>query len=261
MTLGAVSPLLISLLMFTSLALIACRTSDLPLSVTAEYEAVATELDRLRATATVARARLQITLDFAGTRVAQIEQSGAFLRSNLLALGTDSEFIAANLRNLLETPQTVVVSNAESPTSIRSTEAIDPGDAFVATYTATDPPRAEVTPGLRPRLDSVVLSSGVNSDDCPVNINPLFTPESPEIYVVAKAYNIPSGATLTSIWQHRDQEVVSHSFQTEYAINDNCIWFFIDQTDTTFTAGRWAVQISLEGSALSPLLPFEIVEG
>ena len=155
MALGAVSPLLISLLMFTSLALIACRTSDLPLSVTAEYEAVATELDRLRATATVARARLQITLDFAGTRVAQIEQSGAFLRSNLLALGTDSEFIAANLRNLLETPQTVVVSGTESPASVRATEAIDPGDAFVATPSASGPPRAEVTPGLRPRLDSV----------------------------------------------------------------------------------------------------------
>jgi len=91
-------PLAIVLLLFTSSALVACRTSDLPLTATAEYEAAATQLDQLRSTATVARARLQITLDFAGTRVAQIEQSGAFLRSNLSALGTDSDFIDANLR-------------------------------------------------------------------------------------------------------------------------------------------------------------------
>ena len=248
-------------LLFTSSALVACRTSDLPLTATAEHEAAATQLDRLRATATVARARLQITLDFAGTRVAQIEQSGAFLRSNLSALGTDSDFIDANLRQLGDQPQVVAVeSRGEAAAVGGASPAIDPNDALSAAHTATRPAGVAAPPDLHPRLDNLVLSSGVNSEDCPVDINPLFTPDSTEIYVVARAYDIPAGATLSSSWRHRDQEVVSHSFRTEHLIDDNCIWFFIDQTDTTFTAGRWSVQISLEGSALSPLLPFEIIE-
>ena len=253
--------LAIFLLLVSSSALAACRTSDLPLTATAEYEAAATQLERLRATATVARARLQITLDSAGTRVAQIEQSGAFLRSNLSALGTDSDFIDANLRQLGDQPQAVTVELRVEAAAVGDASATpDLSDAILAAHTATPPARVEATPDFQPRLDNLVLSSGVNSEDCPVDINPLFTPESAEIYVVAKAYNIPADATLSSSWRHRDQEVVSHSFRTEHLIDDNCIWFFIDQTDTTFTAGRWSVQLSLDGSALSPLLPFEIVE-
>ncbi len=254
-------PLAIVFLLFTCSALVACRTSDLPLTATAEYEAAATQLDRLRATATVARARLQITLDFAGTRVAQIEQSGAFLRSNLSALGTDSDFIDANLRQLGDQPQVAAVELREGATAVSGASvAMDPNDALSGAHTATRPASVEVTPDSHPRLDNLVLSSGVNNEDCPVDINPPFTPDSTEIYVVARAYDIPADATLSSSWRHRDQEVVSHSFRTEHFIDDNCIWFFIDQTDTTFTAGRWSVQISLEGSALSPLLPFEIIE-
>ena len=231
------------------------------MTATAEYEAAATQLDRLRTTATVARARLQITLDFAGTRVAQIEQSGAFLRSNLSALGTDADFIDANLRRLRDQPQIVAVESREESVAVGSAStAIDLNEALSAAHTATPPAGVAVTADLHPRLDDLVLSSGVNSEDCQVDINPLFTPDSTEIYVVARAYDIPSGATLSSSWRHRDLEVVSHSFRTEHLIDDNCIWFFIDQTDTAFTAGRWSVQISLDGSALSPLLPFEIVE-
>ena len=258
--LGPELPLAIVLILFTSSALVACQTSDLPLTATAEYEAAATQLDRLRSTATVARARLQITLDFAGTRLAQIEQSGAFLRSNLSALGTDSDFIDANLRQLGDQPQVVVVELREETAAVAATSvAIDPNEALSAADTTTPPARVGATPDSQPRLDNLVLSSGVNSDDCPIDVNPLFTPDSTEIYIVARAYDIPAGATLSSSWRHREQELVSHSFQTEHLIDDNCIWFFIDQTDTVFTAGRWSVQISLDGSALSPLLPFEIV--
>ncbi|MCY4021177.1 MAG: hypothetical protein OXG39_17355 [Chloroflexi bacterium] len=260
---------MISLLLFTGTTLVACRASDLPLTATAEYEAAATQLGQLRTTATVARARLQITLDFAGTRVSQIEQSGAFLRSNLSALGTDAAFIDANLRQLRDQPQVVAVESREETAAVGgASPAIDLDDALSAAVTVSPPARVEVTPPTSveatpdslPRLDNLVLSSGVNSEDCQIDVNPLFTPDSTVIYVVARAYDIPAGATLSSSWRHRDQELVSHSFQTEHLIDDNCIWFFIDQTDTAFTAGRWAVQISLDGSALSPLLPFEVVE-
>lgn len=251
------SPLAIILLLISSAALVACQTLDLPSTATAEHQAAATQLDQLRITATVARARLQTTLDFAGTRVAQIEQSGAFLRSNLSALGTDSAFIDANLLQLRDRPPlTAVQALEEAATSA----TIEPIVLRSAAHTATRPAGIEASPRAGPRLDNLVLSSGVDSEDCQIDVNPLFTPDSTEIYVVARAYDIPSGATLSSSWRYRGQEVVSHSFRTEHDIDDNCIWFYIDQTDIAFTAGRWAVEILLDGSALSPLLPFEIVD-
>ncbi len=256
---GPRSPLAIVLLLFATPALVACRTADLPLTATAEYEAAATQLDQIHTTATVARARLQITLDFAGTRVAQIEQSGAFLRSNLSALGTDSDFIDANLSQLADAPQATVAARAEATAALGAGATAEP-DAVLSPPTATPSPSAEPAAGPRPRLEDLVLSSGVNRDDCPVDINPVFSPSSSEIYVVARAFDIPVGATFSSSWRFRDQELASHSFITERSIDDNCIWFYIDQTDVVFTAGPWTVQISLDGNALTPLLPFEIVD-
>ena len=230
------------------------------MTATAEYDSVATQFDRIHTTATVARARLQITLDFAGTRVAQIEQSGAFLRSNLSALGTDSDFIDANLSQLADAPQATVAARAEA-TIVLGASATAEADAVLSPPATTPPPSsAEPAAGPRPRLEDLVLASGVNSEDCPIDVNPVFSPSSSEIYVVARAFDIPVGATFSSSWRFRDQELAAHSFTTERSIDDNCIWFYIDQTDVVFTTGPWTVQISLDGSALTPLLPFEIVD-
>ena len=105
----------------------------------------------------------------------------------------------------------------------------------------------------------MILASGVDAEDCALDINPLFTPESAAIYIVARAFNIPAGANLSSIWQRQGTEVAQLSFQTEFAINNNCIWFFIDQSDTPFLAGAWSVEIRLDGEALMSPLPFRVV--
>ncbi len=257
--LGPRSQLAIVLLLFAAPALVACRTADQSLTATADFHAAATQLKQIHSTATVARARLQTTLDFVGTRVAQIEQSGAFLRSNLSALGTDSAFIDASLRQLRDSPPELGAAQAEATSTAAASAALEPDVAAAQPLTASPPPPS-AAPALGPRLEEPVLTSGVNSQDCPIDINPVFNPASTAIYVVARAFEIPAGATFSSSWRYRGEEVAAHSFTTENSINDNCIWFYIDQTDVVFTAGRWTVQISLDSRALIPLLPFEIVD-
>ena len=146
---------------------------------------------------------MQTTLDHAGTRVAQATEAGVFLRNSLIKLGTDSTVIAENL-SLIRILSTVV-----PPTR-------SPGDRAgvdVQTAPPTPVPRAIVTPPVvtpqptatksGPRLQDVVMSSGVNNLDCAIDVNPRFTPDFVAIYVVARAYSVPAGATITSNWQRR----------------------------------------------------------
>ena len=87
-------------LLFIAWLASACVASAEQLNATAEAEKAATRISQLRQTATVARARLAITLDYAGTRVDQVADANAFLRANLVSLGTDSAFIDAQLRRV-----------------------------------------------------------------------------------------------------------------------------------------------------------------
>ena len=255
-----------AVLVFLAVALIsiaalltACGPSELQLGATSAYEIAETDINQLRTTATVARARLQITLDFVGTRVMQVEQANQFLRSSLMDLGTESAFIDANLSQLQLQPTPTQRQGLASVTGATATPS--------ALLAGSNDQRAQVaaatavanTPDNRPRLGNVILASGVDAEDCALDINPLFTPESSAIYIVARAFNIPAGANLSSIWQRQGTEVAQLSFPTEFAINNNCIWFFIDQSDTPFLAGAWSVEIRLDGEALMSPLPFRVV--
>ena len=249
------------LLVLSAMAISSCGTSELHLSATAGYETATGGLDSLRASATVARARMQITLDFAGTRVSQVEQARSFLRSNLSALGTEIPFIDANLSQLQWLPSPVTASGSSKPTGAKATPRTLTNLADEATPAARISQSVIVTPATRARTQGIVLASDVADDDCAVDINPRFTPDSQKIYVVARAFDIPAGAELSASWQRQGTEVVLLSFEPEYAIDDNCIWFFIDQSDTPFYVGSWAVQIRSNGEAISPLVVFQIVGG
>ena len=248
-------------IVIVSTTLPGCGPSEDQVRATLEQQAAQTTVGNLRATATVSRARMQITLDFVGTRVMQAEQAGSFLRANLIALGTEGAHIDADLRRLQLAP-----SPSPLPTSAIASGAPDFAIATAPARTdsrpiVTPPATALVTPDDIPRLDEIVLASGVGRDDCAIDINPVFTPQSEVIYIVARAFNIPSGVRLSSSWQRQGAEVVRHAFQTEFPIHDNCIWFFIDQSDTPFNAGNWAVDIRLEDEPLMPVLPFQVVDG
>ncbi|MDE2636881.1 MAG: hypothetical protein OXI30_10995 [Chloroflexota bacterium] len=242
-----------------ALTLSACRSSEPQQTVTAVYAEALSSIEMLRVTATVARARIQTTLDYAGTRVAQADAAGAFLASNLISLGTESAYIEQNLQQVEE-------FNTLSPPNPAANE---PAHSVTAQAPRTQAPIAIVTPPAvtppptttqqGPRLENISMASGVNEFDCAIDVNPRFTPASTAIYVVGRAFAIPAGATITSSWRRAGTEVVSFSFQREHEINDNCIWFFIDQSDAPFTVGFWSVDISVNEQPVTSPVAFQIV--
>ncbi|MCY3834465.1 MAG: hypothetical protein OXG85_15745 [Chloroflexi bacterium] len=239
--------------------LAACQSTDPQLTATAVYIEAQSEIESLSSTATVARARMQTTLDHAATRVERAEEAGRFLRSNLINLGTDTGFIDDSLRQLeavsTQSPPTIGARANTAPAADRVSPTITP-------ITIVTPPAAtsaETSSVDGPRLENIVMASGVDSNDCAIDANPRFTPQSAAIYVVGRAFNIPAGASIRSIWRRSGLEVVRFSFNREYQINDSCIWFFIDQTDTPFTPGSWSVEILVEGAPVSSPLAFQIV--
>ena len=104
------------------------------------------------------------------------------------------------------------------------------------------------------------MATGVDSNDCAIDANPRFTPQSSAIYVVGRAFNIPARANISSIWRRSGVEVVSFSFNRDHQINDSCIWFFIDQSDTPFSPGSWSVELLVDGAPVSSPLAFQIVD-
>lgn len=240
--------------------LTACRSNEPQQTVTAVYQEAVADIAALRATATVARARVQTTLDYAGTRVGQAESARAFLASNLISLGTEAAYIEENLAQLEELAIPVSPGTPAAQTSGDVTvEALPPtqGPGTIVTPPAVTPAPTATESG--PRLENITMASGVNEFECARDVNPRFTPASTAIYVVGRAFRIPAGATISSTWRRAGVDVVSFSFHREHEINDNCIWFYIDQTDTPFTVGSWSVEISVDGAPLSTPVAFQIV--
>jgi len=250
----------VSLFLFCLAAfLAACQSTEPQLTATAVYIEAQAAIESLRSTATVARARMQTTLDHAATRVARAEEAGKFLRSNLINLGTDTSFIDDSLQQLeaiaTQRPSTIAANPNAPPADDRVPPTITPITVVTPPVETHSPP----SPLDGPRLENIVMATGVDSNDCAIDVNPRFTPQSTAIYVVGRAFNIPAGASISSIWLRSGLEVVSFSFHREYEINDSCIWFFIDQSDTPFSPGNWSVELRVDGAPVSSPLAFQIV--
>ncbi len=237
------------------LILPACRSSAPELTATVAHEQARAGIETLRGTATVVRARMKTTLEHAVTRVAQAQEAGEFLRFSLINLGFESDAIETSIGQLQQsafeispTALAVPADSAITPATPPTAAALNEGAALAT------------APAVGPRLSNIVMASGVREDDCAADVNPRFTLASSEIYVVAEAHDIPAGATISSSWQSRGEEVASFSFQPDYAINGNCIWFYIDQTDTAFVAGAWSVEIAVDGQSIAPPIAFQIVD-
>ena len=238
----------------------ACSSSEPQQTSTAVYEQALANIADARATATIAHARIQTTLDYAGTRVQQADSARTFLASNLISLGTESAFIDANIQQLDQ----ISTAKREPPAARTAGPAAAAASRTLAPDLVVTPPALTPAPAAAasgPRLEKVAMASGVNEFDCARDINPRFTPASTEIYVVGRAFDIPAGATISSTWRRAGLEVVSFSFVRDHDINDSCIWFFIDQTDTPFIADFWSVEIMVDGLPLASPVAFQIVDG
>ena len=248
-------------LLAVALALSACASSAPQLTATVIYERARADVESLRASATVARARMKTTLEYAAARMAQAEDAGEFLQFSLIGLGTEASYIGTQVSQIESAPTPILLS---TPTAERQADfsAVTPVSRVTQAPTpvgtrllVTSPPQATATGA---RLDNIVMASGVNQSDCAVDVNPVFTPASSEIYVVAEAHNIASGSEISSRWHRRGVEVAYFSFEAENAIDDSCIWFFIDQTDTAFVAGAWSVELRVDNIPLSSPVAFQV---
>jgi len=248
-----------ALLVLIVFALTACGASAAQLTAIAGHEAAGTQIAILRLEATIAQARMRTTQDFALTRVAEVEGDGKFLSATLVALGTAADFVETQSSGIAAfTPQPaapIAANNLTAP------NAAAPQTRLTATMAQTAASvRDAAARGSGPRLEDIVLASGIDETACAIDRNPRLTPASAEIYVVARAYSIPIGAALSASWRQRGRNVFFYSFQAENPIDDSCIWFSIDQSDAAFVTGTWSVELRLDDSLLAPPLPFQIVE-
>jgi hypothetical protein len=102
-----------------------------------------------------------------------------------------------------------------------------------------------------------MMAADVGNDDCALNPTNTFTTDTAEIYIVARGVNIPPGTNIAARFSISGQEI-RHDFTPDFTIENNCVWFFIDQNDLPFTAGTWSVQLELNNSPVSAPIPFTI---
>jgi hypothetical protein len=234
----------LGILVVTGLLLIGCqRQSEVELTLVAQNLALETQIVAVRETATVDAERLQITMEYMGTLVGRAEEQRALLQATLVARGTSP----ANLENV-------------DPALVTPLATPDPGAANNALPLVTVAPEGTPTeiPDV-PTLVDVVMAAGVGSNDCAVNPTNEFTTATAEIYIVATAVNIAPGTNIAARFSVAGQEI-RHDFTPDFEIDGNCVWFFIDQTDATFTAGTWSVQLELDGTPVTSPIAFTITE-
>lgn len=219
------------------------RQSQVELTLVATNVSLNTQIAALRETATVQADRILVTVEYMGTLVRQAEDQNSFLRATLAARGVDTSGVGSVDPSQV-TPIAPANNNAPpaaTPEATGETQSLNP---------------AEI---VGPALTNIVMAEGVGSDDCALGAASSFSSGAERIYVVATAFNIEPGMTLVSRWQVAGVEVV-HDFTPDFTIDDNCIWFFIDQTDAEFMPGNWNVQLEINGAISGSPVQFSIAE-
>lgn len=235
------------LIILIALVVTACqRQNEVELTLVAQNLSLETQIAAIRETATVDAERIQITVDYMGTLVGRVEEQRFQMEATLSA------------RNI---PADGNLNNADPLTTPFPTPG-GPVENTVEGTPATPLPEQAVTPtevATEPMLQNIVMSSSVGSDDCANGVTSSFTTDTVEIYVVANAINIPAGTNIAARFSVAGQEI-RHDFTPDFNIDNNCVWFFIDQTDLTFQAGNWSVQLELNGEPVGGVVPFTITE-
>ncbi|HEX2907185.1 MAG TPA: hypothetical protein VHO69_10020 [Phototrophicaceae bacterium] len=54
--------------------------------------------------------------------------------------------------------------------------------------------------------------------------------------------------------------MIVYDFTPDFVIEQNCIWFYIDSSDTDFTPGNWTVQLEMNGQVVGEPVAFTIAE-
>ena len=220
-----------------------------------ERDLAATQIVNIIETATVQAARIQTTLDYAGTSVSLLATQSQFLQATVVGQGIPESAIA-DLR------QSIVQSEFLPPTPTPEGETVRAPLAITPFAPATPAP-ATPTPAPQdpnaPRLENVVTALGVGRDDCAVNVTDRFPRSTTAIYVVATAVNIPANTRLSSRWLRDGVTRAEFDFTPDFNIARACIWFFADPRDFAFEGGTWTIALEING-APTATVTFTIVD-
>lgn len=245
----------VSLMMFLS----GCTSQGMSLTLAAEHHVQGTQFYDVQMTASVQTGRFQSTQDYYTTQVAFVATQSQFLKATLITRGTPAEVLAAYQQELeaglaalpTRTPRaTPTFAPLIPPTPLLVVPASDP--SIPANGGITPNPEAAFTvapPTSGPRLTNLTASSVVGDDDCAQNATNTFSTSTPEIYIVANAYEITPGMMLASQWDISGQQR-TYEFVPDFDINGACIWFYMDQSEFAFQPGSASVSLSVNGTAM-----------
>lgn len=219
-------------------------TSNAELTLVAQNVALGTQIADVRNTATVEADRLQVTAVYIETAIALSLQQNQRLSATIEALGGNPALVAP----VAGTPTPLPALDAAVPATT-SEAGVSAADGTVVAATATP---------ASPSLYNAVTARGVGANDCALASVTDFGAADTNIYIVATASNIAPGMVLSSRWYLEGQEVIAHEFTPDFAIDQNCIWFYIDSTETEFTPGNWTVQLEINGQLAAEPVAFTI---
>ncbi|MBI5666712.1 MAG: hypothetical protein HZC41_01780 [Chloroflexi bacterium] len=219
-------------------------SSNTELTLVAQNVELATQIADVRSTATVEADRLRVTAAYVETAMAQSRLQNQRLSATIEALGGNPALVAP----VASTPVAPEAGNPSAPEVTLGLVAPLSNETVMA---------ATSTPG-QPALYNAVTARGVGANDCALAPVTSFTTADTNIYVVATASNITPGTMLASRWFLEGNEVIAHDFTPDFAIDQNCVWFYIDSTETTFTPGNWTVQLEINGQPTGEPVAFTI---
>lgn len=247
--------LLIILLLGPLLA--ACGTND-DTVLDAQRESAATQVSALVGTTTLEAARLRTTLDYTVTRASLAATQGGLLELTLVARGTPLTVLQEFQREMMGSFATATPPPSSDGSLAGITGNNAPVPLVITPLTLPTPDTSSVLSSDGPRLESIVTSTGVDGNDCPVGTTNTFSTASPSIYVVARAINIDASTRLSSRWNRDGEQIITYEFTPNFSIDNACIWFFMEQSDVTFTPGEWNVQLDINGTPAGLPITFTI---
>lgn len=230
----------------------------------AQNYALSTQITDLRSTATVEADRMMITVEHAATEVRAVALQRDALRATMIARGTDPGFLDVTepegLPDGISANDLLNGSTGSAP-QVAAPPVTPPGGGTGIDPSQVQPGIPTITPAPQTgaRLTNPALTTSVGSDDCATDNVNTFQDTTSAIYIVATAVDFPAGTTMTARWTFGGNVMGSYDIPFDFAIDNACVWAFIDQTDFQFTPGTWTVELLVNNQPSIGPITFSII--
>lgn len=230
---------LCALLLFLLAGCGALATPDAPATLRAQNAAFVLEATAIRDTLVAREAEVRATAFAAETQVIQ--------RNSI-----NSQLLATVVESFPPTQQQVVINPVGT--------YFRPFDAAAELPSAPSPAPGETPlPGDGQGgafVDTVTARALRQSDGCAQGAVTSFTLADDRIYVVTRATRVRAGTQIAVEWQLDGAPVDQTSWTVPSDEENFCIWFYLD----SFSPGSWSVQLSADGTPISPAPAFTVTE-